>query len=109
MPTVLVDLPVTRRSFHRGVAALAFALAALAALPAVAREGVDVGGNTHFDPTLDELALLAASAGDEPVARIVAVIIIIATGLALAARDGRPLRLSRVRAPRRSAPPPGGG
>jgi len=48
MPTVLVDLPVTRRSFHRGVAALAFAISALAALPAVAREGVDVGGNSAF-------------------------------------------------------------
>ncbi len=48
MPTVLVDLPVTRRSLHRGAAALAFAIATLAALPAVAREGVDVGGNSAF-------------------------------------------------------------
>ncbi len=45
---------------------------ARAGLPRAILVGVDVGGNTHFDPTLDELALLAASAGDEPVARIVA-------------------------------------
>jgi GTP-binding protein HflX len=34
--------------------------------------GVDVGGATAFDPTLDELAQLAESAGDLPVARVVA-------------------------------------
>ena len=34
--------------------------------------GVDVGGNTSFDPTLDELALLAAAAGDLAVARVTA-------------------------------------
>ena len=34
--------------------------------------GVDVGGNARFEPSLDELALLAASAGDEVVARITA-------------------------------------
>ncbi len=34
--------------------------------------GVDVGGSHHFDPTLDELALLAASAGDLAVARVTA-------------------------------------
>jgi GTP-binding protein HflX len=34
--------------------------------------GVDLGPGSSFDPTLDELALLAASAGDEPVARITA-------------------------------------
>jgi GTP-binding protein HflX len=34
--------------------------------------GVDVGGSASFDPTLDELALLAESAGDLPVARVVA-------------------------------------
>ena len=34
--------------------------------------GVDIGGDAGFDPTLDELALLAQSAGDEPVARVVA-------------------------------------
>ena len=34
--------------------------------------GVDIGGNAHFDPTLDELALLAESAGDLPVARVIA-------------------------------------
>ena len=34
--------------------------------------GVDVGGNPNFEPSLDELALLAASAGDEVVARITA-------------------------------------
>ena len=34
--------------------------------------GVDLGPGSSFDPTLDELALLAASAGDEPVARVLA-------------------------------------
>lgn len=34
--------------------------------------GVDLGPGSSFDPTLDELALLAESAGDEVVARIVA-------------------------------------
>ena len=34
--------------------------------------GVDVGGAASFDATLDELALLAESAGDAPVARLVA-------------------------------------
>ena len=34
--------------------------------------GVDLGGSQSFDPTLDELALLAASAGDEAVARVIA-------------------------------------
>jgi GTP-binding protein HflX len=34
--------------------------------------GVDLGHGAPFDPTLDELALLAESAGDEPVARILA-------------------------------------
>jgi GTPase len=34
--------------------------------------GVDFGGSGHFDPTLDELALLAESAGDIAVARVVA-------------------------------------
>lgn len=34
--------------------------------------GVDVGGNPSFEPSLDELALLAASAGDVVVARITA-------------------------------------
>ncbi len=34
--------------------------------------GVDLGPGTSFDPTLDELALLAESAGDEPVARLIA-------------------------------------
>jgi len=34
--------------------------------------GVDVGGDAGFDPTLDELAQLALSAGDMPVARVVA-------------------------------------
>jgi GTPase len=34
--------------------------------------GVDLGVGSSFDPTLDELALLAESAGDEPVARLVA-------------------------------------
>ena len=34
--------------------------------------GVDVGGNQNFEPSLDELALLAASAGDEVVARMTA-------------------------------------
>jgi GTP-binding protein HflX len=34
--------------------------------------GVDLGTGHSFDPTLDELAQLAESAGDEPVARLVA-------------------------------------
>ncbi|HET9641955.1 MAG TPA: GTPase HflX, partial [Burkholderiaceae bacterium] len=34
--------------------------------------GVDLGPASSFDPTLDELALLAESAGDEPVARLTA-------------------------------------
>lgn len=34
--------------------------------------GVDFGGRGPFDESLDELALLAESAGDEPVARVVA-------------------------------------
>ncbi len=34
--------------------------------------GVDVAGGGHFDPTLDELALLASSAGDVAVARVTA-------------------------------------
>jgi len=34
--------------------------------------GVDLGMGHSFDPTLDELAQLAESAGDEPVARLVA-------------------------------------
>jgi GTP-binding protein HflX len=34
--------------------------------------GVDFGTGSSFDPTLDELALLAESAGDQPVAKVVA-------------------------------------
>ena len=34
--------------------------------------GVDIGGNKSFDDSLDELALLAESAGDLPVARVIA-------------------------------------
>ncbi|MDI4632334.1 GTPase HflX [Pelomonas sp. V22] len=34
--------------------------------------GVDFGRGAAFDPTLDELALLAESAGDTPVARVIA-------------------------------------
>jgi GTP-binding protein HflX len=34
--------------------------------------GVDFGRGASFDPTLDELALLAESAGDAPVARVIA-------------------------------------
>jgi GTP-binding protein HflX len=34
--------------------------------------GVDIGGNPTFDASLDELALLAMSAGDEVVARVIA-------------------------------------
>jgi GTP-binding protein HflX len=34
--------------------------------------GVDFGGRSHFDASLDELALLAESAGDVPVARLIA-------------------------------------
>ena len=47
-------------------------------LPKAILVGVDFGGSGgsggkgHFDATLDELALLAVSAGDEPVARVIA-------------------------------------
>jgi GTP-binding protein HflX len=34
--------------------------------------GVDFGPGSSFDPTLDELALLAESAGDQPVAKVTA-------------------------------------
>ena len=34
--------------------------------------GVDLGAGSHFDPALEELALLAVSAGDDPVARVTA-------------------------------------
>ena len=34
--------------------------------------GVDIGAGSGFDPTLDELALLASSAGDVAVARVTA-------------------------------------
>ena len=34
--------------------------------------GVEIGRTGHFDPTLDELALLAESAGDQPVAKVIA-------------------------------------
>jgi GTPase len=34
--------------------------------------GVDFGGKSYFDASLDELALLAESAGDTPVARVIA-------------------------------------
>jgi GTP-binding protein HflX len=43
-----------------------------AASPRAVLVGVDIGGSAAFDETLDELALLAESAGDEPVARLVA-------------------------------------
>jgi GTP-binding protein HflX len=41
-------------------------------LPRVVLVGVDFGSGSSFDPTLDELALLAESAGDEPVAKVIA-------------------------------------
>ncbi|MBP7483850.1 MAG: GTPase HflX [Aquabacterium sp.] len=40
--------------------------------PRVVLVGVDFGPGSAFDPTLDELALLAESAGDAPVAKITA-------------------------------------
>ena len=40
--------------------------------PRVVLVGVDFGPGSAFDPTLDELALLAESAGDQPVARVTA-------------------------------------
>lgn len=46
--------------------------AAQAALPRAILVGVDFGGGSHFDASLDELALLAESAGDQPVARVTA-------------------------------------
>jgi GTP-binding protein HflX len=47
-------------------------LAAVTDLPRAILVGVDFGGNSPFDGTLDELALLAESAGDLPVARVTA-------------------------------------
>jgi GTP-binding protein HflX len=41
-------------------------------LPRAVLVGVDFGRGSSFDPTLDELALLAESAGDQPVARVIA-------------------------------------
>jgi len=41
-------------------------------LPRAILVGVDFGGGSHFDASLDELALLAESAGDVPVARVTA-------------------------------------
>ena len=41
-------------------------------LPRAILVGVDFGGRGHFDASLDELALLAESAGDQPVARVIA-------------------------------------
>ena len=41
-------------------------------LPRAVLVGVDFGAGSAFDATLDELALLAQSAGDDPVARIIA-------------------------------------
>jgi GTP-binding protein HflX len=40
--------------------------------PKVVLVGVDLGPGSPFDPTLDELALLAESAGDAPVAKVTA-------------------------------------
>ncbi|MGE5451013.1 MAG: GTPase HflX [Acidobacteriota bacterium] len=40
--------------------------------PRVVLVGVDLGPGSSFDPTLDELALLAESAGDAPVAKVTA-------------------------------------
>lgn len=40
--------------------------------PRVVLVGVDLGPGSSFDPTLDELALLAESAGDAPVAKVIA-------------------------------------
>ena len=40
--------------------------------PQVILVGVDLGPSSSFDPTLDELALLAQSAGDAPIARVTA-------------------------------------
>ncbi|HZE91980.1 MAG TPA: GTPase HflX [Rhizobacter sp.] len=41
-------------------------------MPRAILVGVDFGGAAHFDASLDELALLAESAGDMPVARVIA-------------------------------------
>lgn len=47
-------------------------MTAAADLPRAILVGVDFGGDSPFDASLDELALLAESAGDVPVARVVA-------------------------------------
>ncbi len=47
-------------------------MTAAADLPRAILVGVDFGGDSPFDASLDELALLAESAGDLPVARITA-------------------------------------
>jgi GTP-binding protein HflX len=44
----------------------------LGVAPRAVLVGVDLGKGSSFDPTLDELALLAESAGDIPVARVIA-------------------------------------
>ncbi len=41
-------------------------------IPRAILVGVDFGGKSYFDASLDELALLAESAGDHPVARVIA-------------------------------------
>jgi GTP-binding protein HflX len=43
-----------------------------ASAPRAVLVGVDLGQGSFFDPGLDELALLASSAGDDPVARVTA-------------------------------------
>jgi GTPase len=40
-------------------------------LPRAVLVGVDIGASADFDATLDELALLTQSAGDDPVARVI--------------------------------------
>ena len=48
------------------------ALASAGSAARVVLVGVDLGPGSSFDATLDELALLAQSAGDDPVARVIA-------------------------------------
>ena len=64
--------PVTDPPCERLAAAKTLTSSDNESLPRTVLVGVDLGPGSPFDPTLDELALLAESAGDAPVARLTA-------------------------------------